>query len=891
MLRHSLCVLLLATTACTASAQDRPRAVIKPVVETDGVRPGRPARVALVVTLPKNLHVQSSRPRDANLIPTVLTIHALAGVSLSHIVYPQAMDFPQEGQSQPLSVFPHEFVAGAELAIGADVPPGDLVVRGSLRYQACDERACFGPLTAPVEWTLKVVSANARITEINREVFAGLAAGQRVDAATIAASAPAPAPSTAAVAPSSAGGVGVFARLDRFTVLSTTGGYLGSADFLKFIKDAESGVVAKGMLEGRGPLAILAIILLGGFALNLTPCVLPMIPINLAIIGAGAQAGSRRRGFLLGSTYGGAMALVYGVLGLVVILTAGTFGTLNASPWFNFGIAALFVVLGLAMFEVILIDFSRFSSSFRPTGRGTFALAFTMGGVAALLAGACVAPVVIQVVLFSSSLYAGGTTLALALPFVLGLGMALPWPIAGAGLAALPKPGKWMVRVTQAFGVLILATAVYYGYLGYTLLANRWVDPSAVSGSVTEKLKEGWYSSLDEGLLVAERDQKPVLIDFWATWCKNCLTMDQTTLVNADVKAALAGYVKIKYQAEDPDVEPAKSIMARFKAVGLPTYVILRPATAAPRTGSGGVSGGALAAGAPVPGVVVSDVRQAIARNEIGRATTALSSYRAAQGVTPEWLVALSWLARGELATAQLANAESHAKETYEMATAMLTSRSLDQEPSLPIALGAAIEVMAKVRAQRGATAEALAFLHRERATYAGTSIEIRIHRNINLLSLEGTTAPPLDLAEHLGPTPPTLGQLKGKVVVLFFWAHWCADCKAQAPLLERLTATYKRQGLAILAPTQHFGYVAGGQIASAADEARYIDEVRRQFYPVLAGQPVPLAAANYIRYGVSSTPTLVILDRAGIVRAYHPGRMTWEELVAAVEPLLVQTS
>ncbi len=164
------------------------------------------------------------------------------------------------------------------------------------------------------------------------------------------------------------------------------------------------------MFEGRGPLAILLIVFLGGLALNLTPCVLPMIPINLAIIGAGARAGSRGRGFLLGAAYGGAMALVYGVLGLVVILTAGTFGTINASPWFNLGIAVLFVVLGLAMFDVFMIDFSGLSSGFRPgeSSRGTFLLAFGMGAVAALLAGACVAPVVIQVVLFSSNLYATG---------------------------------------------------------------------------------------------------------------------------------------------------------------------------------------------------------------------------------------------------------------------------------------------------------------------------------------------------------------------------------------------------------------------------------------------------------------------------------------------------
>ena len=325
--------------------------------------------------------------------------------------------------------------------------------------------------------------------------------------------------------------------MNDFTVLGTTGGYLGTSEFLTFIRNAETGVKERGMFEGRGPLAILLLVLIGGLALNLTPCVLPMIPINLAIIGAGAQASSRGRGFLLGSAYGVAMAVVYGILGLVVILTAGTFGTINSSPWFNLAIALLFVVLGLAMFDVLLIDFSKYSSSFTGSGnRGSVVLAFSMGAVAALLAGACVAPVVIQVVLFSSNLYSTGTKIALALPFFLGVGMAIPWPIAGAGLAALPKPGMWMVRVKQVFGVFILATAAYYGYESYSIFANRWVDPTLVASSVEEQVKAGWHASLDEGLAAAKRENKPVLIDMWATWCKNCLTMDKTTLANDEVR-------------------------------------------------------------------------------------------------------------------------------------------------------------------------------------------------------------------------------------------------------------------------------------------------------------------------------------------------------------------
>jgi thiol:disulfide interchange protein len=353
---------------------------------------------------------------------------------------------------------------------------------------------------------------------------------------------------------------------------------MGADDFLRFIRNAEAGIKEKGMFEDRGVAAILLLVLFGGLALNLTPCVLPMIPINLAIIGAGAQAGSRARGFLLGATYGAAMAVVYGILGLIVILTAGTFGTINSSPWFNLGIAALFVVLALAMFDVLVIDFSRFSSRFNvgAAGRGSFLVAFSMGAVAALLAGACVAPVVIQVVLFSSNLYSTGTTAALALPFLLGLGMAIPWPIAGAGIAALPRPGAWMVRIKQVFGVVILATAAYYAYTGYGILANRWVDPEQVASSVQEKLTEGWHSSLSAGLAEAKRDGKPVLIDFWATWCKNCLVMDSTTLKDPEVIAALEPYVKIKLQAEDPDASPAKELLEYVGGIGLPTYAILK---------------------------------------------------------------------------------------------------------------------------------------------------------------------------------------------------------------------------------------------------------------------------------------------------------------------------
>jgi cytochrome c biogenesis protein CcdA len=572
---------LLAAVATAATAQlRRIPAEIVPVVETDGVRAGATVRAALQITLPEGFHVQSNKPRDASLIPTELTIEPPPGITAEELVFPEAVDFPQEGLPEPLLVFERQFTIGVRFSVAAGLPAGALSVPARLRYQACDDKVCFAPTTVQTGWTFDIAAAGAPVVPQHVALLDALAFGTGEAPARAVAVPVAAAPSAAPGDP-----LAGVAQLDGFTVVSSTGGYLGTDDFMTFIRNAEAGVVEQGWFEGRGPVAILLLVLLGGLALNLTPCVLPMIPINLAIIGAGAQAGSRRRGFLLGLTYGGAMAFVYGVLGVVVVLTASTFGIINASPWFNLGIAVLFVALSLAMFDVFEIDFSRFSGSVGAgAGRGTFTLAFTMGTVAALLAGACVAPVVIQVVLFASNLYATGTSIALALPFFLGIGMAIPWPLAGAGLSSLPKPGPWMVRVKQAFGVIILGTAVYYGYLAYGLFANRWVDATEVSSSVEEKLKAGWHASLAEGLAVAEREGKPVLIDLWATWCKNCLTMDKTTLANPEVTEALSGYVKIKFQAEQPDESPAAEVMRRFKAVGLPAYAILKPG--APSTGN-----------------------------------------------------------------------------------------------------------------------------------------------------------------------------------------------------------------------------------------------------------------------------------------------------------------
>jgi thiol-disulfide isomerase/thioredoxin len=287
------------------------------------------------------------------------------------------------------------------------------------------------------------------------------------------------------------------------------------------------------------------------------------------------------------------------------------------------------------------------------------------------------------------------------------------------------------------------------------------------------------------------------------------------------------------------------------------------------------------------PVTLLSEVRGAIAAHDLTRAESLVATRRAEQGTTPEVVEAISWLGRGALAERQLDRAEKHAIEAYKLAVAALGTRPVDSDAKLATAIGAGMEVQAQVSAAQGARSEAVTYLQHELDKYRNTSLHKRIQKNINLLSLEGVPAPALDLSETIGPRPSAVDATKGKVVVLFFWAHWCPDCKNQSPVLAKLLAKYRADGLTVVAPTQRFGYVAGGAQASPDDELRYIVEIRDKYYGFLADTPVPVSVANHERYGVSTTPTLVILDRKGLVRQYHPGQMTEAELEAQIRPLL----
>ncbi|HOQ89237.1 MAG TPA: cytochrome c biogenesis protein CcdA [Candidatus Hydrogenedentes bacterium] len=551
--------------------------------EQDILSPGSTFRGWLTVTFPEPWHVNARHPKDDALIPTTLELSGDSSpVRIAKVVYPQPKSFRFEFSEEEVLVYGPVFSVGMVIEASPEAPSGAYAIPLKLRYQACNNTTCMPPRSVDITITVNVDSTSPQSEPRTPPDELDWSAAEDLSGAVPSENQPEEPALGANAAPFTNNQEDVKTNntgtetnwqdlAKRFTLAGRLDGFVGTASFLDFIDAAEQGKsAATNSFANRRIWIVLLLILGGGVLLNLTPCVLPMIPINLAIIGAGARAGSRRQGFLLGLAYGAGISIVYGLLGLAVVLGISTaFGTINATVWFNGLIAGLFFLLALAMFDLIQIDFSRYQSKINLSGRaGNMMAALGMGAVSALLAGACVAPVVIYTVVYAQDLYSQGNRWSLVLPFLLGVGMALPWPFLGAGLSLLPKPGKWMTRVKQGFGVLILLFAFYYAHLGWTLWQTRTVS----SGNT-----EGWEVSLEDGLRRALQENRPVIIDFWATWCKNCAVMNSQTLKDPDVVQRLSGYVRIKFQAEDLEEPKTRAVTQFYQVKGLPTFIILKP--------------------------------------------------------------------------------------------------------------------------------------------------------------------------------------------------------------------------------------------------------------------------------------------------------------------------
>ena len=355
--------------------------------------------------------------------------------------------------------------------------------------------------------------------------------------------------------------------LADFELVGKHEGTMTVDEMLEFLGTSpkNNAVQEQNWWAGKSILLILFILLGGGFLLNFTPCILPMIPINLAIIGAGGEK-TPLAGFLRGVYYALGMTCAYGALGIAAILSGARFGELNSNMYFNFAVAVIFFALALAMAGVWNLDFSAKLNSINPmkwkVGRPV--AIFFMGATAALLGGACVAPAAIGMLLLAVSLYKTMPAAGLAVPFVFGIGMGILWIAAGATMGKiLPKPGKWMVYVKNILAVFIALFGIYYLWIGISLMPGKFDSAGEVA-------------SLQKALAEAKIKNQMVFVDFWASWCKNCAYMEKNVLASPQVKNKLVSYTVVKFQAENLKEPAVSAILQKYNIQGLPAFVILK---------------------------------------------------------------------------------------------------------------------------------------------------------------------------------------------------------------------------------------------------------------------------------------------------------------------------
>jgi thiol-disulfide isomerase/thioredoxin len=277
----------------------------------------------------------------------------------------------------------------------------------------------------------------------------------------------------------------------------------------------------------------------------------------------------------------------------------------------------------------------------------------------------------------------------------------------------------------------------------------------------------------------------------------------------------------------------------------------------------------------PLSAAVIPELRNKLSAGDLTSAEAIVDEYYRANGANSEYAAAVSWLARGAWTLNNTDAASRYLAQTKSLTAGLLKTTTVADDTFLSTAIGAAIEVEAKMLAAQGQRDKAIALLESQLAQWKIWSLRARIQKNINLLTLVGKPAPAMDPSDA------------GKPVLLFLWAHWCGDCKAQAAAVARIKQRYLARGLIVRAPTRHYGSVPNIDPATPEQEDREIERIWKESYAALADTPHPTSEAVMSRYGVSSTPTLVLIDRQGIVRMYNPYRMSEDALARQIEPVL----
>jgi thiol:disulfide interchange protein DsbD len=530
---------------------------IKSYLSFDKIYPGSEAKLAVKVNIEDSWHINSNKPYEEYLIPTELNIQS-DHIKISKVAYPEAHDFTFDFSESPLSVYEGEIYIGSLIEVSKEIEPGEYPLIINLEYQACNDKSCLAPTS--VQDTLIVVIADNQsvVNEINQDIF------KNIDLS--------------------------------YSALSG---------------DSNDSDIISSTLEGSGLFLGLLLVFLGGLALNLTPCVYPLIPITIGYFG-GQSEGSTGKLFTMGLLFLVGMAVTYSIIGVITALTGSIFGALLQSPVVIIGIVAIFIMLSLSMFGVY--EFKMPDSWVQKAGgakQGYFG-AFFMGLTMGIVAAPCIGPFVIGLVTYVAA--KGDPYFGFLLFFVLAIGLGFPYlflAVFSGKIKNLPRAGEWMDEVKHIFGFILIGMAIYFllplltdsisGYAlpAYMVFVALWllfveklansvkgfrifkivfsllILAIAVYVFIPEEKNSVDWKPYSVGVIPDEINASGVIIDFYADWCIPCKELDAFTFSDPKVIDESKKFYTFKADLTKSLTDEVETLRNKYNIIGVPTVLIL----------------------------------------------------------------------------------------------------------------------------------------------------------------------------------------------------------------------------------------------------------------------------------------------------------------------------
>ncbi len=501
-------------------------------------------------------HINSDKPLSEDYIPTKLKVTGPASVTPGAIKYPPAETMTLEAAGgEKIAVFGGDIKFAVPLKAAANFAPkpGDALTV-TIDYQGCNNNECLRP--ASVSTTVALAAP-------------GAAAG----------------------------------ALEGIGAEAAKSGGIGGGD--------DSGTAVADIFANHGWFLGFLVVFLGGLALNLTPCVYPLIGVTIAYFGS--QGGGHRRVMYLAILFVLGIALMFSAVGVAVAMSGGLFGAAMRNPFVLVGLSMMLLALAASCFGLFVLQPPNWMLQRAGTARPGYAGALLMGLGMGVVAAPCIGPIVLGLLLMVER--SGSALFGFALFFTLALGLGVPYiglAMAAGHIRRLPRSGEWLKWVEELFGFVLVGLALYFLdpvipnnlmtrilpyyaagvgiYLGFISREGRSWRPFLVLRSALgivavgalaimlyprqapEKLRFEPFNP--ERLASAAQAGKPVLIDFSADWCIPCREMDHSTFVDPSVVSEAKRFVRMKANLTAQD-KATEAMTTKFEIQGVPTTMLI----------------------------------------------------------------------------------------------------------------------------------------------------------------------------------------------------------------------------------------------------------------------------------------------------------------------------